>query len=130
MDIYLYNVETGKTVANLCKQANYQEPAINPTKSMKYQAVNSEENLKNNPGYDVNPQFSPDGKYIAWQSMARNGYESDRNRLCIYELATDTKSMSPNRLIQTLMLSAGAQTQKHYISLAYGMDVKTYTRRI
>lgn len=91
MDIYLYNVETGKTVANLCKQTNYQEPAINPTKSMKYQAVNSEENLKNNPGYDVNPQFSPDGKYIAWQSMARNGYESDRNRLCIYELATDTK---------------------------------------
>ncbi len=91
VDIYLYNVETGKTVANLCKQANYQEPAINPTKSMKYQAVNSEENLKNNPGYDVNPQFSPDGKYIAWQSMARNGYESDRNRLCIYELATDTK---------------------------------------
>ncbi len=91
VDIYLYNVETGKTVANLCKQTNYQEPAINPTKSMKYQAVNSEENLKNNPGYDVNPQFSPDGKYIAWQSMARNGYESDRNRLCIYELATDTK---------------------------------------
>lgn len=91
VDIYLYNVETGKTVANLCKQANYQEPAINPTKSMKYQTVNSEENLKNNPGYDVNPQFSPDGKYIAWQSMARNGYESDRNRLCIYELATDTK---------------------------------------
>lgn len=91
VDIYLYNVETGKTVANLCKQANYQEPAINPTKSMKYQAVNSAENLKNNPGYDVNPQFSPDGKYIAWQSMARNGYESDRNRLCIYELATDTK---------------------------------------
>lgn len=91
VDIYLYNVETGKTVANLCKQTNYQEPAINPTKSMKYQTVNSEENLKNNPGYDVNPQFSPDGKYIAWQSMARNGYESDRNRLCIYELATDTK---------------------------------------
>ncbi len=91
VDIYLYNVETGKTVANLCKQTNYQEPAINPTKSMKYQAVNSEENLKNNPGYDVNPQFSPDGKYIAWQSMTRNGYESDRNRLCIYELATDTK---------------------------------------
>ena len=25
-------------------------------------------------------QFSADGKYIAWQSMARDGYESDRNR--------------------------------------------------
>ena len=37
-------------------------------------------------------QFSADGKYIAWQSMARDGYESDRNRLCVYELATGKKN--------------------------------------
>ena len=43
-------------------------------------------------GYDTNPSFSPDGKYLAWQSMARNGYESDRNRLCVYELATGKKT--------------------------------------
>lgn len=59
---------------------------------MKGQAVNSEENLKNNPGYDTNPQFSPDGKYIAWQSMARDGYEADRNRLCVYNRATGEKT--------------------------------------
>ncbi len=34
-------------------------------------------------GYDTNPKFSPDGKYIAWQSMERDGYESDKNRLFI-----------------------------------------------
>ncbi|MCF0202084.1 MAG: S9 family peptidase [Bacteroidaceae bacterium] len=90
-DIYLYNTETGET-KNLCKPADYKEPAIDPTKTMANQSVNSAENLKNNPGYDTNPQFSPDGKYIAWQSMARNGYESDRNRLCIYDLATGTKT--------------------------------------
>ncbi len=39
-------------------------------------------------GYDVNPRFSPDGKYIAWQSMERDGYESDKNRLYVMELAT------------------------------------------
>ena len=44
-----------------------------------------------NVGYDVNPQFSPDGKYVAWQSMKRDGCESDRNRLCIYTLATGEK---------------------------------------
>jgi dipeptidyl aminopeptidase/acylaminoacyl peptidase len=44
-----------------------------------------------NVGYDVNPQFSPDGKYVAWQSMARNGYESDRNRLCVYDLTSGQK---------------------------------------
>ena len=42
-------------------------------------------------GYDTNPAFSPDGKYVAWQSMARDGYESDRNRLCVLDLATGKK---------------------------------------
>ena len=90
-DIYLYNIESKQTV-NICKPANYKEPEINMTKSMKDQAVNSEENLKNNPGYDVNPKFSPNGQYVAWLSMARNGYESDRNRLCVYNLKTREKT--------------------------------------
>lgn len=89
-DIYLYNVATGQT-KNLCKPSGYKEPAIDPTHTMKDQEVNSPGNLKNNPGYDTNPQFSPNGKYIAWQSMARDGYESDRNRLCIYNLTTGEK---------------------------------------
>ena len=90
-DIYLYNIGTRET-KNLCKEAGYVEPKVDATKSMKHQAVNAPENLKNNPGYDTNPLFSADGKYIAWQSMARDGYESDRNRLCIYDLATGKKN--------------------------------------
>lgn len=90
-DIYLYDIEA-KTTTNLCKPEGYKPVKADPTRSMKDQAVNSEENLKNNPGYDTNPQFSPDGKYIAWQSMARDGYEADRNRLCIYNRATGEKT--------------------------------------
>ncbi|MDD7691200.1 MAG: S9 family peptidase [Prevotella sp.] len=89
-DIYLYCIDSG-TTTNLCKPENYKEPEIDMTKTMKNQEVNSEANLKNNPGYDQNPKFSPDGKYVAWQSMARNGYESDRNRLCVYNLSTGEK---------------------------------------
>ena len=89
-DIYLYNIGTRET-KNLCKPADYVEPEINPTVSMKYQEVNSQENLKNNVGYDTNPKFSPDGKYVAWLSMEHNGYEADRNRLCCYDLATCEK---------------------------------------
>ncbi len=37
-------------------------------------------------GYDTNPKFSPDGRYLAFQAMARNGYESDKNALCIIDL--------------------------------------------
>lgn len=88
-DIYLYDVNTGKTT-NICKPADYRSMAYDPTKSMKNQAINKQ-NGDYNLGYDVNPTFSPDGKYIAWQSMARDGYESDRNRLCIYNIADKTK---------------------------------------
>ena len=89
-DIYLYDVATRKT-KNLCKPSAYKEPAIDATKSMKNQAVNHQPGDMN-VGYDTNPQFSPNGKSIAWQSMARNGYESDRNRLCVYTLADGTKN--------------------------------------
>ena len=88
-DIYLYDVNTGKTT-NICKPADYRPMAYDPTKSMKNQAINKQ-NGDYNLGYDVNPTFSPDGKKIAWQSMARDGYESDRNRLCIYNIADKTK---------------------------------------
>ena len=89
-DIYLYDITTGNT-RNLCKPADYKPVDFDPTKTMKTQAINHQkEDL--NMGYDVNPKFSPDGRYIAWQSMARDGYESDRNRLCVYTLADGTKN--------------------------------------
>lgn len=88
-DIYLYDIASQVT-RNLCKPANYQEPAINPTKTMATQAVNHQDG-DFNVGYDQNPKFSPDGKYVAWQSMKHNGYESDRNRLLVYNLATGEK---------------------------------------
>ena len=88
-DIYLYDIDSQVT-RNLCKPANYQEPAIDPTKTMATQAVNHQDG-DFNVGYDQNPKFSPDGKYVAWQSMKHNGYESDRNRLLVYNLATGEK---------------------------------------
>ena len=45
---------------------------------------------RGNPGYDVEPVFSPDGRYVAWLSMERDGYEADRNRLIVHELGTGT----------------------------------------
>ncbi len=92
-DIYLYNIETGKTT-NLCKPSTYKTPAYDFTRSLQHQAVNAplKEGLDYNLGYDTNPSFSANGKYIAWQSMERDGYESDRNRLCVYELETGKKT--------------------------------------
>ncbi len=89
-DIYIYNIGTRATT-NLCKPADYVASEVEPTKTLRTQAVNAEENLKNMPGYDQNPKFSPDGRYVAWLSMARDGYESDRQRLCLYDLTTGEK---------------------------------------
>ncbi len=89
-DIFLYDVDA-KTTRNLCKPADYVAPKVDPTRTLAIQAVNDKENLKNNVGYDQNPQFSPDGKYIAWLSMERDGYEADLNRLCICDLQSGEK---------------------------------------
>ncbi|MDO9634923.1 MAG: S9 family peptidase, partial [Paludibacter sp.] len=62
-DIYFYDVETGQT--------------SNVTDGML--------------GYDLNPVFSPDGKWLAWESQERDGYEADKHRLFILNLETGAK---------------------------------------
>lgn len=63
-DLYIYTLADGKTV--------------NLTEGM--------------PGYDQNPVFSPDGSKIAWESMARDGYESDKTRLFVLDFKTGEKN--------------------------------------
>ena len=41
-----------------------------------------------NPAADNSPQYSPDGKYLAYRAQVRAGYESDRWRLMLLERAT------------------------------------------
>jgi dipeptidyl aminopeptidase/acylaminoacyl peptidase len=48
-------------------------------------------------GGNFNPAYSPDGKYLAWRSQERAGYESDKFRLMVYDRATKTtKNLLPN----------------------------------
>lgn len=62
-DIYFYDLATGKTT--------------NESKGMM--------------GFDIASIFSPDGKWVAWESMERDGYESDQNRLFLMNLETKEK---------------------------------------
>lgn len=59
-DLYAYNLATGET-RNLTEKHK---------------------------GYDKNPAFSPDGKHLAWTSMARDGYEADQTRLMVMNWET------------------------------------------
>ena len=43
-------------------------------------------------GYDVNPKFSPDGKSLLWQSMARDGFEADKNDVVVMDWVSKKKT--------------------------------------
>jgi len=40
--------------------------------------------ISTSPGSDTTPLYSPDGKYLAWRSQARAGFEADKWRLLTY----------------------------------------------
>jgi dipeptidyl aminopeptidase/acylaminoacyl peptidase len=47
-------------------------------------------------GGNFNPAYSPDGKYLAWRSEERAGYEADKFRLVVYDRTAKTiKDMLP-----------------------------------
>jgi dipeptidyl aminopeptidase/acylaminoacyl peptidase len=53
--------------------------------------------VSTSPGGDFNPAYSPDGKYLAWRSQARAGYEADKFRLVLYDRTAKTiKDLLPN----------------------------------
>src|SRR5712671_1206496 len=41
--------------------------------------------ISTSPGNDNTPVYSPDGNHIAWRSMARAGFEADKESLMIYQ---------------------------------------------
>ena len=81
----------GKTIAYTCRKKSGLDYAISTNSDIYLYdlATGTHTNLtEDNKGYDTNPSYSPNGEYIAWQSMERDGYESDENRLMICNLTT------------------------------------------
>ena len=73
-DIYIYNVKTGECARVECS-AN---------------------------GYDTDPVWRPDGKYLAWISMERDGYEADKQRLIVAEISKGEDGMPQAGEIQDI----------------------------
>ena len=44
--------------------------------------------ISSSPGADTTPLYSPDGKYIAWRSQARAGFEADKWRFLVQDRQT------------------------------------------
>lgn len=95
-DIYIYNIES--------------KDARNLTEGMM--------------GYDTNPRISPDGHYMAWMSMERDGYESDKNRLFILDLQSWEKRYLTDEFDYSLDQLVWAENSKdiYFLSVVQGTE--------
>lgn len=79
----------GKSIAYTCRKKTGKEYALSTNSDIYLYTLETKatKNLTEGMmGYDTNPVFSPNGQFIAFQSMARDGYEADRDRLFIHDL--------------------------------------------
>ena len=90
------------------------------------------------PGFDGNPVYSPDGKYITYHAQLIAGYEADRWRVILYDRAagrienlTETFDRSAEELAwspdtKTIYFTAENETQKPVYAMAarFGAEPK------
>jgi len=85
----------GKTIAYTCRKKTGKEYALSTNSDIYFYNLESgktENKTEGMMGYDKNPVFSPDGKWLAWESMERDGYEADKNRLFLMNVTTGEKT--------------------------------------
>ncbi len=99
-EIYIYDLNSGKT-KNLTKEKHE--------------------------GSDVAPVFSPNGKMIAWESMRRDGYESDKSRLFVYNFEKDKETNYSTDFEQNAgSLSWREDSKKIYFTSDYHAKFQVY----
>lgn len=85
----------GKTVAYTCRKKVGKEYALSTNSDIYFYNIDTkktENKTQGMMGYDQNPVFSPDGKWLSWESMERDGNESDKNRLFVMNLVSGEKT--------------------------------------
>ena len=92
-------------------------------------------------GGDFNPAYSPGGKYLAWRSEARAGYEADKFRLMLYDRSAktikdllpkldnwvDEFAWSPNS--KNLFFTSGTEGEAPIVLAALDGTVKTISNQ-
>ena len=94
----------GKTIAYTCRKKVGKEYSLSTNSDIYLYNVadKSVQNISEGiMGYDQNPVFSNNGKYIVWESMEHDGYESDKQRIMLYNLETAERTDLTAKLDQT-----------------------------
>nr|WP_253916217.1 MULTISPECIES: S9 family peptidase [unclassified Lentimicrobium] len=83
-----------KTIAYTCRKKQGMECSISTNSDIYFYDLDTKKTTNMTEGmmgYDMAPVFSPDGKMMAWESMERDGYEADKQRLFTLNLETGEK---------------------------------------
>jgi dipeptidyl aminopeptidase/acylaminoacyl peptidase len=127
-DQYAFSPDS-KEVAYTCNTDYAEALSTNSDLFLVPAAGGTAKRITTNPGNDGTPIYSPDGKYIAYRSQLRGGYESDRFRLMLYDRAAgkatdispsfdrwvDSIAWSPDS--KTIYLTAGNEGQSPIYAL-------------
>jgi dipeptidyl aminopeptidase/acylaminoacyl peptidase len=111
-DQYAFSPD-GKEVAYTCNTDENEATSTNSDLFVVPVAGGTAKRLPAAPGADSTPVYSPDGKYIAYRSQLRAGYESDRFRLMLYDRASGKSTdVSPNfdRWVDSIAWSPDSKT--------------------
>jgi dipeptidyl aminopeptidase/acylaminoacyl peptidase len=94
----------GKSLVYVCKKKVGKEYAVSTNSELwSYDlASKTTKNLTEGMmGYDNNPVFSPKGNYLAWLSMRKDGFESDKNEIWVMNMTSGAKKSITETLDQT-----------------------------
>lgn len=84
----------GRLVAYTCRKQNGTNAAKSTNADIYVYDIASDKTTNftpDNQGYDIDPIFSPDGRYLAWTSMETAQYEADKTRLMVLDLSTKVR---------------------------------------
>ncbi len=111
----------GNTIAYTCKKIRGKDYSVSTNSDIYlYNILSSETtNLTQGmEGYDLNPAFSPNGQFLAWESQEEAGYESDRHRIFIYDFITKRKQEATAGLDQNASSPAWKGNDRIYFESA------------
>lgn len=115
----------------LCTAANFDTTPALSTNSDLYAIDLSSRRGRNlteeNPAFDGNPAYSPDGRYIAFRRQEVPGYESDRFRLALYDRVSGRVRVLADTLDNwVLALRWSPDSRYVYFTAAEGGRVPVY----
>ena len=89
--------------------------------------------ISTSPGSDTTPLYSPDGKYLAWRSQARAGFEADKWRLLVQDRQSgNTRDLTEkfDRSVGSFAWGATTNRNRNLLYVAEDSGDATHSRAV